>query len=262
MPTFETNGGTLYYEDVGHGPPLVLLHGFPLSSDMWQPQRTALQADFRVITPDLRGMGRSGVPVIGYSMDVYAADVAALLNHLQLERVLLGGMSMGGYVVFAFLRRYRERVRGLILIDTQAAPDNEETRAKRSALIDKVRSEGAAAIADTSKMFSEDTQRTNPELVAQMTSIMQATAVDGIVGALTAMIERPDATAVLQETDVPALVVVGREDPLTPPDEAHAMQAALPHAELLVLDGAAHAANLEQPDIVNQAIRAWAAKIE
>lgn len=111
-------------------------------------------------------------------------------------------------------------------------------------------------------MFSEDTHRMRPELVAQMTSIMQGTAVDGIVGALTAMIERPSAAAVLQETAVPALVVAGREDPLTPPDEAYAMQAALPHAELLVLDGAAHAANLEQPDVVNQAIRAWAAKIE
>lgn len=262
MPTFRANGVMLYYEDVGHGPPLVLLHGFALSSEMWQPQRAALQVHFRVITPDLRGMGRSSVPAIGYSMDVYAADVAALLDHLQLERVLLGGMSMGGYVVFAFLRRYRERVRGLILIDTQAHPDDDEMRAKRSALIDKVRVEGSSAIADTTKMFKQDTHTTQPELVERMATIMQATAVEGIVGALTAMIERPDATSDLQATNVPALVVVGRDDPLTPPVEAEAMQAALPDAELLVLDGAAHAANLEQPDVVNNAIRAWGAKIE
>lgn len=261
MPTFETNGVTLYYEDVGQGPPLVLLHGFPLSCEMWQPQRAALQSDFRVITPDLRGMGRSTVPATSYSMDGYAADVAALLTHLKLDRVLIGGMSMGGYVVFAFLRRYRQHVRGLILIDTQAAADDDETRAKRSALIDKVRVEGAEAIADTSKMFSQHTHTTQPELVERMALIMRATAVDGIVGALTAMIERPDATPVLQDTEVPALVVVGQEDPLTPPDEAQAMQAALPDAELLVLDGAAHAANLEQPEVVNHAIRAWAAKI-
>ncbi len=261
MPTIETNGVTIFYDDVGEGPALVLLHGFTLSSAMWRPQQDALRDQFRVITPDLRGMGQSSVPTMGYSMELYASDIVALLDHLKLEQVILGGMSMGGYVALALLRRFAGRVRGLILIDTQAEADDHVTRSKRSALIDRVRAVGSEAIADTSKMFNEQTHRERPELVEQMRAIMAHTVPDGIVGAVTAMVERPDAMEVLRNTTIPALIIVGRDDPLTPPSDAEAMWEALPYAQLLVLDGAAHAANLEQPDVVNQAIRDWAAKL-
>jgi pimeloyl-ACP methyl ester carboxylesterase len=262
MPAIEIHGTTLFYEEKGAGEPVVLIHGFPLSSKMWRPQQEGLRDQLRVITPDLRGMGQSSVPTSGYSMDVYAADIVALLDHLELDRVFIGGMSMGGYVALAMLRHYGERIKGLILIDTQAEADDAKMRAKRHKLIEQVRTEGARAIADTSKMLSEQTHAENPALVQQMRSIMEHTAVDGIVGALNAMIERPDSTVLLETTDIPALIIVGRDDPLTPPDDAAAMQRAVGRAELHVLDGAAHAANLERSEEVNRAIKRWVAQVQ
>ncbi len=261
MPTIEVNGIQLFYEDSGTGEPLVLIHGFLLSSEMWQSQQEGLRDHLRVIMPDLRGMGRSSVPTDGYSVDAYAADIVALLDHLNLDRVVVGGMSMGGYVALAMLRRYPERIKGLILIDTQAEADDAEMRAKRHALIEKVREEGANAVADTSKMLTEQTRVEHPALAQHMQSIMQHTAVDGIVGALTAMIERPDSTSLLENAEIPALIIVGRDDVLTPPDDAVAMQQAVGRAELHVLEGAAHGANLERAEEVNHVIKRWMEKM-
>ena len=123
MPSFELSGGlSLFYRDEGQGEPLLLIHGFPLSGELFRPQRAGLSHRFRIITPDLRGMGRSdSLPAEDdYSMSVYADDMAALLDSLGIGQAIVGGMSMGGYVAFAMLRRHPERVKGLILLDTKA----------------------------------------------------------------------------------------------------------------------------------------------
>ncbi len=258
MPVLDLGGLSIFYNEDGRGEPLLLIHGFPLSSDMWEPQRAALMHRFRVITPDLRGMGKSDVPTGGYSMDAYADDLIALLDHLGIGQVVVGGMSMGGYVAFALLRRAPDRVKGMILIDTKATADDDEMLAKRRSLIEQVRAEGSRAAVDTSKMFTERTHQERPELVEYLQHIMVANPPDGIVGALQAMIERPDSTALLRDLAVPVLIIVGSDDPLTPPSTAKAMQDALPQASLVVIDGAAHASNLEHPEAVNKAILDWA----
>lgn len=261
MPVLDIGGLSIFYNDEGQGEPLLLIHGFPFSSDMWEPQRAALMHRFRVITPDLRGMGKSDVPTSGYSMDAYADDLIALLDHLGIGQAVVGGLSMGGYIAFALLRRAPDRVKGLILIDTKATADDEAGLAKRRSMIEQVREEGSRAAADTSKMFTERTHQERPELVEYLQRIMLANPADGIVGAVRAMIDRPDSTALLRDLAIPVLIIVGSDDPLTPPSTAEAMHGALPNADLVVIDGASHVSNLEHPEAVNKAILDWASRI-
>jgi 3-oxoadipate enol-lactonase len=262
MPVLKANGLSIFYSDEGQGEPLLLIHGFPLSSQMYVPQRAALKHRFRVITPDLRGMGQSDVPTSGYSMDAYVDDLLALLDHLDIERAVVGGMSMGGYIAFALLRRAPERVKGLVLIDTKATADDEEMLQKRRALIEQVRNGGPKEAADTSKMLTERTHQENPDLVDYVQSIMLSTPADGIVGALQAMIVRPDSTSMLRTINVPTLIIVGSDDPLTPPESAKQMQQVMPNARLVVIEDAAHASNLERPEDVNRAILDWASEVK
>jgi len=263
MPSFELTGGvSLFYHDEGQGEPLLLIHGFPLSGELFQPQRAGLSHRFRVITPDLRGMGRSdSLPdADDYAMSTYADDLAALLDALGIGQAIVGGMSMGGYVAFAMLRRHPDRVRGLILFDTKAAADTAEARTGRYKMMQQARDEGVGAIADAMlpKMLSERTRAEQPELARWLRELMAANPVDGIVGALHALAERPDSSPLLPTINIPTLVVVGSEDPITPPAVAQEMADAIPGAELLVVDGAAHAANLERPEEVNARIERWA----
>lgn len=253
------DGLSLFYHDEGQGEPLLLIHGFPLSSDLYQPQRAAFTPRFRVITPDLRGMGRSDTPTGTYSVETYADDMVALLDHLGIGRAVVGGMSMGGYILLAMLRRHPDRVEGAIFIDTKAGADTEEGRAGRRKMAEQARAEGAGAVADVMlpKMLTERTRSQQPELAAHVREMMAATPVDGIVGALEALAARADSTEHLQQFDVPALVIVGSEDQVTPPTEAEKLQQGLPKAQLVVIDGAAHAANLERPNEVNHVIQTW-----
>lgn len=262
MPTADLDGVSIFYHDEGQGEPLLLVHGFPLSSDLYQPQRAALSRRFRVITPDLRGMGRSD-PQPGYSMDTYADDLVALLDHLGVGQAIMGGMSMGGYVVFALLRRHPDRVKGLILIDTKAAADTEEGRQGRYKMIEQACDKGATAIAEVMlpKMLTEQTREQQPELAEFVRGMMAATPVDGITGALEAMAARPDSTPLLPSIQVPTLIVVGNEDQVTPTSVAQEMHKAIPSAELVIIDGAAHATTLERPAAVNQAIEEWAGQL-
>ena len=261
MPTFNiVDGMALFYNDEGQGEPLLLIHGFPLSSELYKPQRAAFANRYRLITPDLRAMGRSDVPTNGnYSMDVYADDLVALLDHLGISMITVAGLSMGGYIVFALMRRHPEHVKGVILMDTKAGPDTEEGRAGRRKMAEQARAEGAAAIADVMlpKMLTERTRNEQPELAAFMRDMMAATPVEGIVGALDALANRPDSTDTLAQIQVPTLVIVGAEDTLIPPSEAEKIQAGISGSQLVVVNGAAHAANLERPDEVNQALESF-----
>lgn len=262
MPRFElVNGISLHYYDEGQGEPMLLIHGFPLSSELFQPQRAALLGRYRVITPDLRGMGQSdSTPAqTDYSIDAYADDLAALLDHLGIGQAIVAGMSMGGYVLFSLLRRHPNRVRGIILIDTKAGADTEEGKAGRFNMIEQARNEGTGAIANAMlpKMLTEQTRNEQPELVQFMRDMMAATPVDGIVGALYALANRIDSTPMLPTINVPALVLVGSDDPLTPPAVAQEMHSQIPKSQLVVIEGAAHAASIERPVEVNAAIERW-----
>jgi pimeloyl-ACP methyl ester carboxylesterase len=192
------NGVSLAVERRGEGPAVLFVHGYPLDRTLWAHQVAHLEG-FHRIAPDLRGFGLSDAPDLGYSLPTYADDLAALLDALQVDEVVLCGLSMGGYVAFEFLRRFRERVRGLVLMDTRADADAPEVRRMRDQQIALARDQGAAAIAETmvTRLLAPDTVRHNPTLAEQVRAMMVAAPVPGIAGALAAMRDRPDSTPLL-----------------------------------------------------------------
>ncbi len=256
MPAIDLGGITLNYSDEGSGEPVVLVHGFPLSSDLWRPQRAALSATYRVLAPDLRGHGRSDLPNNGATIDTYADDLVALLDALGIGAATIGGLSMGGYVLMALLRRHPERVRAVMLLATKAPGDTDAGKQARDEMIRLALEEGAGAVAEKMlpKMLTARTREQSPELVAFVREMMAATPVDGIVGALKALRDRPSSEATLQACSLPALILVGQEDELTPPAEARAMQALLRRSRLDEIPEASHLLNLEQPEAVNNAM--------
>ncbi|HLG06804.1 MAG TPA: alpha/beta fold hydrolase, partial [Gemmatimonadales bacterium] len=211
----------------GGGPAILFIHGFPMNRTVWEHQLDNLTG-FRLIAPDLRGMGRSDAPDLGYSMSTYAEDLAGVLDSIGEARVVLCGISLGGYIAFEFLRRWRERVRGLILMDTRPEADSAEGRRSREALIARVREQGAIAAAEAMlpRFFAP---QVSPEIIERVRTMILETPVAGLVGALSAMRDRPDSTPLLATlTGIPTLVVVGAEDVITPPAIAQAMAAAIP----------------------------------
>jgi 3-oxoadipate enol-lactonase len=247
------NGVRLALEQCGTGPAVLFVHGFPLDRTIWQHQLDHLTG-YRRIAPDLRGMGQSDAPDLGYSMSTYAEDLVGLLDAIGEGQVVLCGLSLGGYVAFEFLRRWRERVRGLILVDTRAEADSAEGRRARDALIGRVREQGAIAAAEAMlpRFF---TPQVSGEIIERIRTMILRTPVSGIVGALSAMRERPDSTPLLATlTGVPTLVVVGAEDMITPPSIAQGMAAAIPGARLMEIPGAGHLPCVEQPVPTTRAI--------
>lgn len=254
------NNFEMAYEVRGEGPPLLLIHGFPLNKDMWQPQIADLQEVATVIAPDLRGHGASEAVPGEYAMDLLAQDCHALLESLEIaEPAVVCGLSMGGYIALAYYRRYPERVAGLVLAATRAGPDSPEAKANRDKMAARAGEAGAGAIAEDMlpKMLAPETYTDNPELVARVRQIMEATSVPGIQGALMGMKARPDSTPLLSEIAVPALILHGADDQLILVAEAHAMQAAIPNSSLEILPGAGHLLNLEQPEFFTQAVRGF-----
>ncbi|HEX5818784.1 MAG TPA: alpha/beta fold hydrolase [Gemmatimonadales bacterium] len=253
------NGVSLAVERRGEGPAVLFVHGYPLDRTLWAHQVAHLEGCQRIAV-DLRGFGLSDAPDLGYSLPTYADDLAALLDALQVDDVVLCGLSMGGYVAFEFLRRYRERVRGLVLMDTRAEADGPEVRRARDQQISLAREHGAAAIAETmvARLLAPETLRRNPELAERVRAMMVATPVPGIAGALAAMRDRPDSTTMLGSLEgLPTLVVVGEQDEMTPPASHEALAAAIPGAKLAVIPGAGHLPPLETPEAVTHVLAAF-----
>lgn len=250
------------YDDVGSGDALVFLHGFPHHRALWAPQLGALLDRARCIAPDLRGFGESSI-VPPYSIDQYADDLAALLDSLRIERAVVCGLSMGGYVALAFWRRHKARIRALVLMDTRAGNDSAEARERRDQMIALARARGSEAVADAmiTGMVGKRTRDKCPEVVDDVHRMLESAPVEGIVGALESLRDRPDSTATLATIDVPTLIVVGEDDVLTPPSEAALLHAGIRGSTLEVIAGAGHVANVERPAAVNHVLTEFLAKL-
>ena len=255
----EVKGVGLEVEDHGAGVPVMLLHGFPLSSAMWTPIRTALEQAGRVITPDQRGFGGSEKPSAGYGMAELAEDAVRLADALGLERFVLGGHSMGGYVTLRVAAAHRERLAGLILVDTRAEADTDEGRRRRDAGIARIRSGDAGGFLDefVGGLAGPSTRSRAPRLLEEMRAIAAEAAPDALAGCLAGMRDRPDSTELLPALDVPALVVVGQEDALTPPALSRAMAAALPRCRLVEIPASGHTPSMERPIPTAEAMLAF-----
>ncbi|HEY2066535.1 MAG TPA: alpha/beta fold hydrolase [Gemmatimonadaceae bacterium] len=241
-------GLELAYEESGSGTPVLFIHGWPHNRTLWSGQLSGLATNARCIAPDLRGFG--GSEVRGpYTIGQYADDMVGLLDALHLQRVVVVGLSMGGYVAFDLLRRHRARVRALVLVSTRAGADGDEARARRRRLIEFIERQGVEALAEQqlSTQTAAPTRATRPEAAEALRRMMASASPEGAIGAQRAMIERRDSTDLLRTIDVPTLVVGGAEDAITPPGELSAMAGAIPAARLELIAAAGHVCAFEKP---------------
>jgi pimeloyl-ACP methyl ester carboxylesterase len=258
------DGITIGYEDAGTGDALVLVHGHPFNRSMWRPQLDRFSWDgWRIIVPDLRGYGESTVIPGMTTLDVFARDIANLLDHLGIERIVLGGLSMGGQIVMDFYRQFPDRVRGLLLTATFATGETDEGRRRRNAIADRLLREGMAGYADEElpKMVAPHNIEALPAVGEHVLGMMRTTQPEGAAAALRGRAERPDYVELLTKVSVPALVVVGREDAYTPVSDAELMHGHLPDSRLVVIEGAAHMPNLEREAEFNEALGAFLAEL-
>ncbi|MEK2478069.1 alpha/beta fold hydrolase [Streptomyces noursei] len=248
---------TVAYEDEGSGAPLVLIHGHPFDRSMWRPQTAHFsRAGMRVIAPDLRGYGGSSVVPGKTLLETFARDVAALLDHLGIERCVLGGLSMGGQIVMECYRQFPERIRGLLLADTFAAADTAEGRAVRLRTAERLLAEGMDGYAHEvlPKMIAPANVTALPTVAEHVLGMMRNASPEGAAAALRGRAERRDYTGLLPRITVPTLVVVGTEDEFTPVADARAIHQATPGSRLTVIQGAGHMPNLERPEEFNAAL--------
>jgi pimeloyl-ACP methyl ester carboxylesterase len=249
-------GLEMAYTDTGSGPAVVLLHGYPFNRSMWREQVECLRARHRVIAPDLRGHGGTTAAQESATMEEMAEDVAALLEALEVKRVALCGLSMGGYVALAFYRRFQFRVRALILADTRSQADTADARLGREQQAGKILKEGMKSIvADfLKKVLTPATLSEKPETVERVREMILATSPQGAAAALRGMAARRDQTDFLAEILAPTLILAGSEDPLTPPADAEAMHREIRGSRLEIIEGASHLSNLERPAEFNRAL--------
>ena len=255
----------LAVREAGDGRPLVLLHAFPLSSAMWLDQRQGLSAHCRVITPDLRGFGGSALGDDEPTLVAAADDVAALLDRLDLDRVLLGGLSMGGYVAMMMLRRHANRISGLLLADTKATADPELARANRERIAVAVLADpGSTVLVDEvlPSLVGPSTVERRGGVLGRVRGLVQQAPPPAVAWAQRAMAARPDSFDVLRACQVPALVIVGAEDALSPPSDAQEMAAALPDSTLVTIPDVGHLSAVEDPAAFNDAVLGFINRIQ
>ena len=248
----------LHVREAGSGLPLVLLHAFPLSSAMWLEQRNDLSDVCRVITPDLRGFGGSQLGWDEPSLDHMADDVAGLLDRMDLPEVVLGGLSMGGYVAMAFLRLHPGRVRALLLADTKAGADPEPARDNRERIAASLVEEDSARVLVEDvlpALVGETTRREQPLVLGRVRALVEAAPPAAAAWAQRAMAARPDSLETLRGLDVPALVVLGEEDELATRADGEAMVEALPQGRLVMIPVAGHLSAVESPAAFSTAAR-------
>jgi pimeloyl-ACP methyl ester carboxylesterase len=239
--------------EMGSGPAVVLVHGYPLDGAMWSGVSRALAARFRVLKPDLPGRGETAAPS-GASIEDYAGFLEAILAELE-PPVGLAGFSMGGYVALALARRQPAGLAALALVDTRAAADDEAGRAKRDEAIAGVQASGVASVADAMvpKMLA-GLSLANRDLVDRVRRIILRQTPETVAADLTAMRDRADARASLAQIAIPTLVLVGEQDTLTPPADSEAMASAIPGARLEKIAGAGHLTPMERPGAVAAAL--------
>ncbi|MEV6447272.1 alpha/beta fold hydrolase [Amycolatopsis sp. NPDC051716] len=249
----------LAHDDLGpkNGRPVLLVHGHPFDRSMWRPQAEHLaRSGYRVVTPDLRGYGQSKTQDTKTGLDVFASDLVDLADHLELDRFVLGGLSMGGQIVMQLVEDHPGRASALVLADTFAGLDTPEAKQARYDTADRITAEGMERYAEEllPKMISKQTRATRPDVEDHVRTMMRSAPQEGAAAALRGRAERPDYTPGLSDIDVPTLVVVGSEDEFTPVADAELIHRATRASTLVVIEGAGHLPNLERETEFDEAL--------
>ena len=252
------NNVQLAYDDHGVGLPVIFLHAFPLNRRMWEGKLMALLGEgrYRLVALDWRGFGESEITNGISTMELFAGDVAGLMDALGIQNAILCGLSMGGYAAFAFLRKYPQRVAGLILADTRPGADTPEAQANRENVAQIAETQGTGAIADLQvpRLISEYTRQYHPEVEARVRQLIDEATPQGIAAASRGMAQRADSTELLGGITCPTLVIVGEQDALIPPAVTQDYASCIPGAQFAVIPQAGHLSNLERPEAFLQAI--------
>jgi 3-oxoadipate enol-lactonase len=251
------NGINSYYSDIGNkeSVPLVLIHGFPFSSEMWKLQTQAMQdQNLRIITYDLRGHGQSDVGDGQYTIELYVDDLIALLDNLKITKTILSGFSMGGYIALRAIERNPERFNALVLCDTMSAADSSEAKIRRANSIKQIKRDGVGLFAEgfLKAVFAPETFDSKPDIIDEIRRIILSNSPIGICGALLAMAGRTDTTEALSKISVQTLILVGEHDAVTPPTAAKILHEKIPNSKLHVIEHAGHMSNLENPIKFNE----------
>jgi 3-oxoadipate enol-lactonase len=233
----------LNFKESGQGVPIILLHGFPFNNSIWDKVVPHLAGYARLICPDLRGHGKSPAPDGIYSMESMASDIALLMDTLSIEKAILVGHSMGGYISLAFIAEFQQRCIGLGLVASGANADLPEKRKSRYQIIADLEVNGT----DTILANMPDSLTNSPEVKHKVIEMIQMTPIPGLVGALKGMAERPDRMNLLPAISVPTLIVAGDNDKIIPIEAATRMAQKIPDCKLEIIPGAAHMPMLEKP---------------
>jgi pimeloyl-ACP methyl ester carboxylesterase len=257
MPKIQSGDAEIFYEILGSGPPLILLHPFPAHHALWMPAAHALLLRYRVILPDLRGHGDSGIGEGPATMAKHAADIVRVLDHAEVGRACFAGVSIGGYVLFEFWRKFRDRVAALALFNTKAQPDTPEARAARLQSAAEVLERGTEPFIESMlpKLLGKTTHTARPDLVESARAMMRKMSPEDISQVQRGMAERPDSVPTLKTINVPTLIVTGDEDVVTGPPEAELMHQIIPGSQMKVIAKAGHYSPWEQPDEAGKLLR-------
>jgi 3-oxoadipate enol-lactonase len=257
MPQITSGDADIFYEVLGSGPPFVLLHPFPANHDLWKPAAQALVSHYRVILPDLRGHGNSGIGEGPATMEKHAADIARVLDREEVARAPFVGVSIGGYVLFEFWRNYRARVEALVLCNTKAQADTPEGRAGRLQAAAEVMERGTEPFFESllPKLMGTTTRSTRPDLVEGALRTMRKMSSKGVAMVQRGMAERQDSAETLKTINVPTMLITGDEDILTGPADAELMRQNIPGSQMRVIAKAGHYSPWEQPEEMGKLLR-------
>lgn len=259
----EVGSARIAYRVQGHGPAMMLIHGYPLSGELFAKNRAALSRRYTVVTPDLRGFGSSTTPDTKGGVELYAKDMFAVMDHLKVRKAIIGGMSMGGPVVLEMYREAPQRFRGMILIDSTSSPSAIVEQGMWPAFGKQAREKGIASQIPIlmPDMLTAKTRISNPALVGFVGGIVKQASVNAAVAGGQTLADRPDSRSTLAKVSVPVLIVEGLDDPIYPIEMQMAMMQTNPRIRLAIIHDAAHAAIIEKPEICNRAILNWARNI-
>jgi len=257
MPQITSGDADIFYEVLGSGPPVVLLHPFPANHNLWKPAAQALTTRYRVILPDLRGHGESGIGDGPATMEKHAADIARLLDHEEVRRAAFVGVSIGGYALFEFWRKYRARANAIILCNTKAQADTPEARAVRLQAATFVLDRGTELFFGSMipKLMGKTTRDTRPDLVEGALRMMRTMSPEDVAMVQRGMAERQDSVDTLKTINVPTMLVTGGEDILTGVGEAELMRQNISGSQIKVVAKAGHYSPWEQPEEVGKLLR-------
>jgi 3-oxoadipate enol-lactonase len=257
MEKIVSDDAEIFYDVAGSGPPVVLLHPFPAHHEFWLPVSTFLSSRYRLIMPDLRAHGESGLGNGPATMHKHVADIARVMDATEVDRAPIIGVSIGGYAIFEFWRQSRNRVTALVLCNTKASADTAEARAGRLEAAKDVMQRGTESFFEgmLQKVLAETTRRSRPDLIEGTLRMMRKMSAEDVAGVQRGMADRPDSLATLKTINVPTLILTGDEDAMTGVPEAEVMKQNILGSQMKVIAKAGHYSPWEQPEEVGRLLR-------